>query len=234
MNVVCIVQARNGNTRLPDKGDIELGGKSVLQNVVERIQRASKINDLCVAFPRSDSIGETCREIGVPWYEAGYGIDDSDLIGRYLAAANSFKADLVVRVCADNPCVEPEAINWLIENTAGMSDPCRILKLNSENFAGDHDGFGGELYTFEMLEWMDRTIKDPIYREHPHKFWRDMGAWAYVGKDYPRGFRLDVNTEADYQKLKRIYDHFGHNRFTVKEVMDYLGKASMAERNLST
>lgn len=214
MNVVAIIQARLGSTRLPNKVLLPLAGRSMLENVQDRVGRAKLLSEVIVAWPN--------------------GFIENDLLTRYLFHAKKTKADLVIRICADNPVVEPEAIDWLIENAAGMPDPCRILKLNSENFLNDHDGFGGELYTLEMLEWMDRVIKDPVYREHPHKFWQDMGAWIYVGKDYPQGFRLDVNTEAEYQKLKDIYDHFGHNRFTVKEVMDYLNAKNLAERPFLT
>ena len=152
------------------------------------------------------------------------------MIYRLLDTARTAKADAIIRVCADNPCVEPEKIDILIQasRNGNVGPECRILWMNSENPNYDFDGFGGELYTLEMLEWMDRVIKDPLYREHPHKIWHYLGLYNYVGEYYPAGFRLDVNTQADYEKLKDIYDHFGHNRFTVKEAREYLNEKKIA------
>ena len=225
MKTVCIIQARLGSTRLPQKILLPLAGKSMLQNVVERVQRAKLVDEVVVATPGGkqdyDLRLEVAKVLGSE-HLYGYGGDDNDLIGRFLGAAEISKADLIVRVCADNPCVESEWIDHLVEHAEYLKNPCRALFLDSENFEYNYDGFGGELYTLEMLEWMDSLIKNPLYREHPHLIWKDMGAYSYVGNSYPPGFRLDVNTEAEYEKLKDIYDHFGHNRFTVEEVMEYL------------
>ena len=75
-----------------------------------------------------------------------------------------------------------------------------------------------------MLMWMDRTIKNPVYREHPHKFWLDEGKGTYCGKPYPKYFRLDVNTQADYEKIRDIYEALypKNHEFGIKEVLEYL------------
>ena len=49
MKVVAIIQARMGSTRLPGKVLKDLGGKTVLGRVVERLQRCKAIDELLVA-----------------------------------------------------------------------------------------------------------------------------------------------------------------------------------------
>lgn len=217
--VICIIQARMGSTRLPQKILLPLAGKSMLQNVVERVQRAKLVDEVIVACPMRD-LTQIKRVSSCSVFATT--IDDNDLIGRYLSCAAKDGADYIIRICADSPCVEPEFIDDLVD--AGHCFAVWGLLMNSENPYLDHDGFGGEFYSIEMLEWMDRVIKEPEYREHPHKFWIKVGAFDYCGKSYPRGFRLDVNTQEEYLKLKDIYDHFDRNDFTVEEVMEYLSK----------
>lgn len=199
----------------------------MLQNVVERVSRAKLLEHTIVACPCSDA-----REIFLAVDAITYHplIDENDLIGRFLACAKNFEADFIIRVCADNPCVEPAEIDHLVRNKNAFGE-WRLL-MNSENIHFGYDGFGGEFYSLRMLEWMDRVIKDPKYREHPHKFWARLDLIDYCGKPYPPGFRLEVNTPEEYEKLKRIYDHFGHNHFTVKEAMDYLGSQDLEKLNL--
>ena len=236
MRIVAVIQARLGSTRLPEKVLLPLGQKSMLQNVVERVQRAKLVDEVVVAIPSMDwdAVSSSVALFGFVGLLTPPCLEN-DLISRFLMVAKFKKADAVIRVCADNPCVEPEEIDRLIlvqKDTADFYK--RILLVNSEHFDQNFDGFGGEFYTLETLEWMDKVIKDPLYREHPHKIWHYLGLYNYVGEYYPPGFRLDVNTPAEYEKLKDIYDHFEHNRFTVKEVMEYLGTKNLEERPVLT
>ena len=236
MRIVAVIQARLGSTRLPGKILLPLGGKSMLQNVVERVQRAN-LHDVWCTIP-----GDWGAPMLLPTLDrcdvlVNWSLEAStnDLIYRLLDTARTAKADAIIRVCADNPCVEPEEIDRLVLIQKATADFYkRILLVNSEHFDQNFDGFGGEFYTLETLEWMDKVIKDPLYREHPHKIWHYLGLYNYVGEYYPPGFRLDVNTPAEYEKLKDIYDHFEHNRFTVKEVMEYLGTKNLEERPVLT
>lgn len=216
MKIIAVIQARLNSTRLPRKVLLPLAGKSMLQNVVERVSRAKRIERTIVNSPCSDAREISDAANALVHHPA---VDENDLIARLLATAHKFEADFIIRICADNPCVEGKEIDSLI-SYYNYTYPWRLY-MNSEN-KNFHDGFGGEFYPIAMLEWMDKVVKFPEYREHPHKFWIDIEADNYCGKDYPEGFRLDVNTQADYEKVKSIYDHFGHNKFSVKEAMEFL------------
>jgi len=232
MKIIAIIQARNGNSRLPNKGSMELLGKPMLYHIIERVKRATKLDQIVVAMPgapEDQPLGWFCLEMRIPVFSGRlFGINDADIVSRYLEATGWFHADLIVRISADNPCIEPGEIDNLITEWADCT-PDMLLPDNAENITEDYDGFGGELYTYDMLKWMDKTIADPFYREHPHKFWYDIHRFVYCGKKYPPGFRLDVDTPADYEKIKRIYDHFGHNHFHVSEVIEFLA-TNMEER----
>ena len=229
MRTVAVIQARLGSTRLPGKVLLPLAGKSMLQNVIERVKRAKLIDYVVVNSPDV----ELGSEIKAPCCFHVRDGDENDLIGAFYHSARSMNADFIIRICADNPCVEPGFIDDLIDwrfyySWKGLKK--RLLILNSESFDACSDGFGGELYTLPMLEWMDRIIKDPFYREHPHKLWQEMGAYFYVGNGFGKDFRLDVNTRADYEHIRNIYDHFGHNRFHVEEVVKYISEKKQTER----
>src|SRR3990167_902025 len=227
MKTSVISPVRTDSSRMRGKIFWPLAGKSMLQNFIERIQRAKLIDGVAIACPPRD-LDEFTK------FTKGWGIkvvapevDESDLIGRLYLAAKMLNVDNVIRICADNPCVEPEEIDSLVSLYNPATDWERLM--NSEKPDGDYDGVGGELYTIEMLERMNEKLPEPKYREHPHQFWIDMNNYRYVGKLYPRGFRLEVNTPEEYEKLKDIYDQFGHNHFTVKEVMEYLGTKNLEE-----
>jgi len=228
MRIIAIIQARNGNDRLPGKGSIELLGKPMLQHVIERVKRAKRLDKIIVAFPHGVEnlpIPKIARDCGVSFWFSVY-IDENDLVKRYYQCAKEYKADLVVRICADNPCIEPEAIDLLIEH--GNLGAKGALVTNAGDYRvanrefGWPDGIGAELYTMEMLEFLNFEISKPSMREHPHKYYHD--THNIVVPPCPEkwrrpGLRLDVNTQEDYEYIQTIYNYMGDNEFHIDELL---------------
>jgi spore coat polysaccharide biosynthesis protein SpsF len=230
--IAAIIQARNGNDRLPGKGSIELLGKPMLQHVIERVKRAKRIDKIIVAMPwASEDIPllAVAFAAGASVFLARqYDINDADLSKRYYLCAREFEADTIIRICADNPCIEPEAIDLLIEH--GNLGAKGALVTNAGDYRvanrelGWPDGIGAEMYTMEMLEFLNFEISKPSMREHPHKYYHDTHnivvppcppAWR-------SNLRLDVNTQEDFECIERIYNHFGNNEFHITDIIKLL------------
>src|SRR5436190_16686780 len=99
---VAITQARMGSTRLPGKVMMKLGSRSLLGYVVARLKSAASLDETVVATTthfRDDTIVQEAECLGLRCYRGS----ESDVLRRYLDAATAFKADIVVRVTADNP-----------------------------------------------------------------------------------------------------------------------------------
>ena len=89
---------------------------------------------------------------------------ESDVLSRFTMAARQFKADIVVRICADNPLVSPDCIDQLI----------RFFECQKLDYAYNHipknnlfpDGFGAEIVNFGLLERLENIVTNPVEREH--------------------------------------------------------------------
>ncbi len=240
MKVVCIVQARLNSTRLPRKICLPLAGKPALTNMLERVRRSTKLDEVIVACPAND------------WFEIqvlapnGVGCmaitcDENDLVKRHLEVAESRKADIVVRVPSDNFCVEPEYINKAVEeylsgpyvfysNTSAWVDT-GIVSWDKRYFYVD--GVGCEVFSMSRLKWLEKqTRRKAELREHPHQYFYDFvrnhREYDYtcdmieIPSSHANTIRLDVNTQADYDFIADIYHHFGNSRFHVNDVLAYL------------
>lgn len=216
MKIVAVIQARIASTRLHGKVLMPLAGKPLILNVIERVKRATKIDEVVLAVPSRDI------DAFIPFCELtslyGYPLDEQDLVGRYLWAAAAYDADLIVRIPGDNPCVSPEYIDEAIENYL------QSASVYYSNTTGLHwdvavDGVGCEVMSMSRLKWLDqRTQGMPAYREHPHKWFQDHRHYTLPNAM----IRLDVNDQNDYEFVADIFLHFGHNRFTTAEVVAYL------------
>lgn len=220
-NVVAVVQARMGSTRLPGKLLLTLGTKSVLRWVLDRVTRAERLDGIVVATstaPADDRLAQRCRQWGIPCFRGS----ETDVLGRFLAAAEAFDARLIIRVNADNPLVDPSYLDDLIENARqngadytsyrrGDGRPVMLTALS----------FFTEAISRDCLERAGREITDPFRREHvtlgvydrPGRFqvhWLDTPAFC----DDPR-LRFTVDTGADLDTLRQVVDALGKGAETV-------------------
>jgi spore coat polysaccharide biosynthesis protein SpsF len=216
MKIVAILQARMGSTRLPGKSMLPLAGKPMVQNIIERVQRATRLDAVVLAVPWQEDF---CAVAKATNCSVSYSVDENDLVRRYCEAAErTYDADIIVRVCCDNPCIDPAFIDDAIEqylrypfvfytNTVVQMTPTRTL-----------DGIGCEVLSRSRLHWLDQVTQgNPTWREHPHKYFYDHG----LASDPIATHRLDVNTREEYEKIAALYDHFGHNRFTTQDILAY-------------
>jgi len=182
------IQARMGSTRLPGKALMDLGGKTMLERVVEAVQPAC--NEACVLAPSGDAaIWELTHRRG--WQCVGVD-DEHDVLARYMALIRQYPGDpLIMRVCADAPFIQPDWCRAAF-NLAEITDkPVWI-----ENFC--HAGTAAQwreadVYTREFLP------KDSI--EHAGYQWFQL-CGVQVRRFVPHDY-LMVNTREDYEEAQR-------------------------------
>lgn len=219
MKVVAILQARMGSTRLPGKMLFDLAGAPLVQRVLERVTRAKMIDDIVLAVPSKDAATFAPIANRLAWLY-GYALDENDLVGRYLAAAQAHEADIIVRIPCDNPCIEPSVIDEAI--AAYLADPF-VYYSNTTAHVGEQaiDGLGAEVVSMSRLHWLDqRTRGQAEWREHPHRYFEHCGLLQLPKAD----LRLDVNEMKDYLFIKDIYDALypTNPSFTIHDILAYL------------
>lgn len=110
MDTVVSIQARLGSTRLPGKVLLHLGGRRILDWVVNRASSADlEETDVVVALgdePENEAIEELCRRKDYQ-YIVG---PENNLLERHLQVAYSEDYDTLIRLTADCPFVPPSEI----------------------------------------------------------------------------------------------------------------------------
>ncbi|HNC94755.1 MAG TPA: NTP transferase domain-containing protein, partial [Myxococcota bacterium] len=109
--VVAIIQARMGSVRFPGKMLANLHGYPVLEWVLHRVAQATEVDEVVLAttdMARDNPLVELAGRLAVPVHRGS----ESDVLGRFADAAAAFDAEGVVRICADNPFIDPAEIDW--------------------------------------------------------------------------------------------------------------------------
>src|SRR5579871_1284913 len=114
MKITAIVQARMGSTRLPGKVLMDLGGKTVLARVLHRLHRASRIHEVVVATTDcagDDAVVTECARLQISCFRGS----EHNVLDRYVRTAEKCGSDLIVRVTADCPLIDPEVVNEVVD-----------------------------------------------------------------------------------------------------------------------
>ena len=161
---IAVIQARLGSQRFPAKMLADLGGHSVLEWVVTRVRRSTLVDRTVVATTQEtldDRLVAECQRLGV---EVKRG-STNDVLGRFVSAIEGDAADAVVRICADNPFVDPGCVDQVIREfrESGAEYAFNHRPFGDCNYA---DGFGAEVVSRRLLEQIHDSQLTEQQREH--------------------------------------------------------------------
>jgi spore coat polysaccharide biosynthesis protein SpsF len=223
MHYLALIQARCGSTRLPDKVMKNICGKPDLQWVIERVQRADKVDEVMVVTSIEKNnlpIVRLCADMGVRVYVGS----EEDVLDRYYQAAKLVKPDYVIRITADCPLFDWNYLDEAIDMMDGETD---FLWQADEDFP---DGLDLEIMTYEALEksWKESRLLSE--REHVTQYMRKHPELFRI-KNYRcpipdiSHLRWTLDEEEDYEVIQRIYKHFieaGRENFNTGDILEYL------------
>ena len=142
-----------------------------------------------------DPIVELCRELGVSTYRG----DEFDVLGRYANAAETLDAEILVRLTADCPLMDPSLIDYAVD----------LFQANDYEYLSNAieltfpDGLDIEVFSKPALLKAHREADRPFHREHVTPYMR-----SGVYDDIPTGdFRTGTfAAEADFSHLRWTVD----------------------------
>ncbi len=224
MTVVAIIQARMGSTRLPGKVLLDLAGEPMLARVLSRTRRARTLDQVVVATTVQSAdaaIVRLCAEHDWPCFRGS----EDDVLDRYYHAAVAHQADVVVRLTSDCPLIEPALVDRVVQEFLDMQPrvdyACNVLPRRTFP-----RGLDTEVMHFDVLEQAWRQDHNRAWREHVTAYiQRNSDLFRIHGVvnevDYSH-MRWTVDTPEDLAFVRRIYDYFGHGRFSWREVLAVL------------
>jgi spore coat polysaccharide biosynthesis protein SpsF len=114
LKVVAFVQARMSSRRLPGKVLAPIEGKPMLARVLSRTCRARSLTETWVLTSEDASdepIRDFCEELGIPCFRGSL----DDVLDRFIQAASIADPEIIVRLTADCPLVDPEVIDRTVD-----------------------------------------------------------------------------------------------------------------------
>jgi spore coat polysaccharide biosynthesis protein SpsF len=181
-----VIQARMSSSRLPGKVLSEIAGKPLLQHMFDRVKKAKLLDRVVLAStidPSDDVLEQFCQKQGISCFRGSL----PDVLDRCYRAAAQFHAEVIVRLTADCPLIDPTLIDLTILAFLGMphlqtpSDPSQLPgQLSPASYPFDYStnrmpppwkrtvpiGLDVEVCSFESLQRAWKESDQPYQREH--------------------------------------------------------------------
>ena len=165
----CIVQARMGSTRLPGKTLLKIDNKNtVLDSVINQLSFSKFIDKIVIATTNLQSdnvIADFAKNLNLEIFRGS----SDNVLDRYLQCAQFFSFDTIVRITADNPLIDPNIVDLII-NEYNNTECDYMTNIIDRTFP-----YGTEVEVFSMISlqkaWMN--AKKPSELEHVTPFIRD-------------------------------------------------------------
>ena len=145
----------------------------MLERVIQRTLR-SKVDRVVVAAPHD-------MPCSVPLFIG----DEEDVLKRYYDCANFFDADIIVRITADCPLIDPKIIDYAIDYYNDNDYPYVYF--------APVDGLDVEVFSFELLKEAHENATTKEDREHVTPYMK-------------RLTKISVDTASDLEKVRRIWN----------------------------
>ena len=208
MRNIAIVQARMGSSRLPKKALLPINGIPIIQWILERLMGCHELDSIVFAIPNSkkdDVLYDFLLSKKVKIFRGS----ENDVLSRIYHAAMRYDAENVIRICADNPFIDPKSIDDLI----------LFFEKKRCDYAYNHipknnlypDGIGAEIVSFETLKKINNEANTNEQREHIFNFiWNNPDIFEIQTFNPSEEWmirpdlRLDIDTRDDYDEYSDL------------------------------
>ena len=207
MNIL-VIQARIDSTRLSRKMLLDLGGFKVIEWVIKRCQLSTEVDKIIAAIPASKS-NDILERIFEDHKVTVFKGSEKDVLGRVVEAAKPHNPINLIRVCADNPFIDPELIDSLVNffNNNHLDYAYNNGSVLENKCA---DGFGAEIVRFEILNKINNYNLSNSFREHVTQFIISNQDDFKIGTPTPEKelafpeLSFDLDSVEDYTLLQNI------------------------------
>lgn len=208
MKRVCLVQARMGSTRVPGKVLRDLLGRPMLIRQLERLAACRSIDEIVIATttnPSDDTVAQAADEAGIRVFRG----PEDDVLARLVGAAQMARADVVVRVTADCPLIDPGTTDRVIDELTGNAGDCdyasNVVRRTYPR------GLDAEALFVDTLLRVHRLAGTPAEREHVTLTIRSTRRGLFVIRSVEdtvdnSDLRWTVDEERDFTLVQRLFE----------------------------
>jgi spore coat polysaccharide biosynthesis protein SpsF (cytidylyltransferase family) len=195
-------------------------------HLVTRLRRARRLDGLVLATtaaPQDDELVALAARVGVPAFRGS----EEDVLDRFYRAAEMYAADVIVRICADCPLMDPVLVDAMVEACLSRwPDVDYVSNVHPPTYP---DGLDIWVFSQTALARAWREATKPSEREHVTPYLVNHPTIFRIynvacNKDLSH-WRLTVDYLEDFRLVETVFSHFngqGQSDFGLADVISFL------------
>ena len=204
-NIIGLIQARTGSTRLPQKVIADICGTPLLTHNIKRVRRSvlCKSFVLCTTVhPADDQLVCIAEKNNIVTFRGSV----DDVLDRLYQSARLHGADVIVRITADDPFKDPEIMDSILD----------VFLNGSYDYVSNTiepsypEGLDIEVLSFAALEKANRDAQKPFLRQHVTPYiWMNPDLFGLKNVKHVvdlSDLRWTVDTPEDLAFARAIYE----------------------------
>ena len=230
--ICCIIQARTGSTILPKKVIQKIDENfTVLDYVINQVKYSKKIEKIIIATTNLVEDDSICQHANLQKIKCFRGSSE-DVLDRFYQCAKKNSAETIVRITADNPLIDPNIIDMIIDEY--NNNKCDFI-TNTLDRTFPY-GTEVEVFSFTSLEKAWKNAKKPSEREHVTPFIRNPKN-KFILNDIQQEenishLRYTVDRIEDLKLVKQIVKNISIRPILIQDVIKlYKNKPEIFEIN---
>ena len=199
----------------------------MLSVLIKKLKRSRKVKDTVVATTKKkedNKITNFCRTNSIQFFRGS----KNDVLNRYYETAKKVKADIVVRITADCPLIDPQLVDECIKGFKNY-DIDYFSNTNPRSFP---DGLDVSVMSFKSIKRAYCEAKSLYDREHVTSFIINSENFSkrfLKNKKDLSKIRWTVDNQKDLDTVSNIFKHFSPNiHFSWLDVL----KLNQTKKNL--
>jgi len=220
----CIIQARMGSSRLPEKVLTKIDDKNpILHLVLEQLKFSKFLDKIVVAttnLNEDDVIVKFLENQNIEFFRGS----SDDVLDRYYQCAKKFSFSTIVRITSDNPLIDPIIVDKII--TKFQSDKFDYIS-NTINRTYPY-GTEVEVFSFKTLEVLWKNSKKPSEREHvtPYIYnnFEKFQTYNVENTENLSHLRWTVDRENDLRLVKLIISKITKRPILMNDILELIKK----------
>jgi spore coat polysaccharide biosynthesis protein SpsF len=214
VRVVAIIQARMGSSRLPGKVLAEIDGQPLLGILISRVKSSKFLDQIVVATTTETADDILCDWLineGVEYFRGS----ERDVLDRFWQCAKLYRADIIVRITADDPLKDSE----IIDKALGMLKGSECVDYVSNTLKPTYpEGLDVEVFRFSALKKANAEATLASEREHVTPYiWKNRAKFKSVNFEMTPNlsdWRWTVDKPEDLEFVRSLLCLVGNDIFT--------------------
>ena len=206
---------------------LQIAGEPLLKLIFDRLRRSKEVDKMILATSvndENDALEKLARKESIECYRGS----EDDVLDRFYQVAQREKDFIfIVRVCSDNPLIDPLEVDRLVRfHQRGKYDYSFNHIPRWDN--GYPDGVGAEILSRDMLKYIWEKADQAHQREHCFNYiWDNMSRFNIGMLRAPKSIRrpdikLDVDTWEDLAFIRNLLEPLTYNQIVHLNTMEII------------